>query len=550
MLRAHPAPLRFPSRTAVNDDPAPPLGTPPPQGLQPVWLVHEAAQLRQVLTNPAVFSNRPYALLGGGGFMLAQDPSLPPDWHAEQRRVAQALFHALPGQALQQLAQLAIEQAAITELRGRQVDLVRFAEQVALRWLALLFGLPMRDHPLLETACRACYRGLQYLNWGRHGATEPATLPEATRGLGLLQQRCAQLLDDYASRHHAPLVGRGPGDPLIHRLDLPDEVLDRGAQGLSGLGAPLLQQLALLPSGLSGGERATVAAGLMAGTVGNVATSVATAYQALRGRRWLPTERTEMQRLLAEALSQRPPVALLPRRTLKAATVGGATLAPDMDVLLLMDGLHTEASGHCPHAFGEPGAHACVGAGLALPLVQAITWHLLSDCELGDALDAASGEPLEPERLWGFGHLSWPLLQPADARRQQASLNVAMRLRSPVSDSAARLRELIRAGAPRIEQVLKDSRHVHFAWFELYEPEGLLLLHTVYDGDFDAYIQHFALQVADVFDRLFEHLEGAPPRPVAEHPEAFVETIRRFNRPPLAGYFFSAYPHKPTAVIV
>jgi hypothetical protein len=64
----------------------------------------------------------------------------------------------------------------------------------------------------------------------------------------------------------------------------------------------------------------------------------------------------------------------------------------------------------------------------------------------------------------------------------------------------------------------------------------------VYDGDFDAYILHFAEHAGELFDQLFDCIEGASPLPVAEHPYEFVETIRRFNRTPVGRYFYCAYP--------
>jgi hypothetical protein len=48
--------------------------------------------------------------------------------------------------------------------------------------------------------------------------------------------------------------------------------------------------------------------------------------------------------------------------------------------------------------------------------------------------------------------------------------------------------------------------------------------------------------VGPLFDRIFEHIEDPPPMPVDKFPKDFVEKIRRYNHPPAAGYFFSAYP--------
>ena len=124
-----------------------------------------------------------------------------------------------------------------------------------------------------------------------------------------------------------------------------------------------------------------------------------------------------------------------------------------------------------------------------------------------------------------------------------------MRLRSPVQKYAAVVREVIRAGAPRIEEALRSARHVHFAWFELIEGDSVLVLHTVYDGTFYAYIQDFALRVGDLFDALFECIENPPPMPVSKFPNEFVAHIQRYDRPPAMGYFFSAYPHSEVARI-
>lgn len=71
---------------------------------------------------------------------------------------------------------------------------------------------------------------------------------------------------------------------------------------------------------------------------------------------------------------------------------------------------------------------------------------------------------------------------------------------------------------------------MHFAWFNLQNNDSELALHTVLDGDFDAYIAHFALHVGPLFDPLLEHIQNAPPLPVAELPKEFVDTIRRYHQ--------------------
>jgi hypothetical protein len=91
---------------------------------------------------------------------------------------------------------------------------------------------------------------------------------------------------------------------------------------------------------------------------------------------------------------------------------------------------------------------------------------------------------------------------------------------------------------------------VHFAWFELIESDTVLVLHTVYDGPFDAYVQHFALRAGDLFDALFSCIEDPPPMPVDKFPHEFAAHLRRYDRAPTLGYFFSAYPGSEVARIV
>jgi hypothetical protein len=66
---------------------------------------------------------------------------------------------------------------------------------------------------------------------------------------------------------------------------------------------------------------------------------------------------------------------------------------------------------------------------------------------------------------------------------------------------------------------------------------------TVYDGDIDAYVEHFAIDV-ELFDEQLKCLEGAPPTPTRLYPKEFVNWIKRHNRggEPFGGYFYSAYP--------
>jgi hypothetical protein len=124
----------------------------------------------------------------------------------------------------------------------------------------------------------------------------------------------------------------------------------------------------------------------------------------------------------------------------------------------------------------------------------------------------------------------------------QFPLIVIMKVKTPVSEHAEALKEIIKYGAPKIEKKLRDAGHVHFAWFLFLENDTKLMMATIYDRDFDPYIEYFALEIGSMFDMVFEHIEDPPPMPVSEFPKEFVDTIRRYNNRAAVGYLFSAYP--------
>ena len=549
-------PTAIPSRALRQDDPAPPLTEPAPQGFRTVYLLSAPDHLRRALTDSEDFSNLPYAALGGASFLLGMDPPSDTkeiDWHAKQQSLVKAAldYYTLnpppptPPAGLRMLANKAVEQAARTSLARSDFDLAQFAEQAALRYMGQLFGYGFQDHSLLEEASRATYRALQYLAIGQHFVTEPGTLQAAQQTLGRLIARTSRLMDDYAQLARSPRrFGYEPG------RDWPEGVQPWSDLGLSCLGQPLLKRLPTLDSPLSGRDRATVAATLLAGTLGNIQTAVCLLVRALL--RSTPAERVaevkltgdELEASLLRRMAQLPPVPVLPRRTRdEAVELGGVRIPAHTDCLLLLEGEF-----NCPHVWGDaamggPAIHACLGRPLSLPLIAALVRHTLNLPGLTPALDALTGEVLKIERLWGFACTRYPLRFERERERVQQNLIVSMRVKSPIGENVARLRRLIASAAPRIEHALTDFGGVHFAWFEFSDDDSQLILRTIYDGQFEAYLQHFASRAGDLFDGLFEYLEGAPPRPVAEHPHEFVEILRRFNRAPLGGYLFSAYPN-------
>jgi hypothetical protein len=85
---------------------------------------------------------------------------------------------------------------------------------------------------------------------------------------------------------------------------------------------------------------------------------------------------------------------------------------------------------------------------------------------------------------------------------------------------------------------------LHFAWVISLASVGqpsYALLTTVYDGDFDVYLDKFIDSNHAGFDALFPSIEDAPPTPVLDNRQAFHDWVRKNNISPLP-VFFSAYP--------
>ena len=158
------------------------------------------------------------------------------------------------------------------------------------------------------------------------------------------------------------------------------------------------------------------------------------------------------------------------------------------------------------------------------------------------AIDPRTGLALRLEKTWGFRCDKLALEYAQDIAMVQSPLAIFMPVRPPVAVNAELLKTIIAVGAPRIELKLAESRQVHFAWFLLLDNDSQLALFTTFDGDFDTYLKHFALEVGTLFDKLFECLADPPPMPVAQYPDEFVAKVRQYHRTPVGSYFFSAYP--------
>lgn len=539
----------FPSRdSGQRDDDGWGLETPRPPpmiGHRAVRLVTRRALIEEILRDDgSKYSNRVYAELGGGSFMLALDPKAS-GAHKAQREAYFASFPHVQDD-LVELAHLSCEAAAIMGLRSPDFDLATFAEQTAVRFCQKLLGYAFTDYPRLESHLRSAYGGLVYQVLGRHFVTDPTAVPMAKQAMAQLLARTNVLIDAY----------QADDEDVLKQCK--DTALPKGFE-------PVMKKLAHLASPLNGEQRAVLALGAVVGTVGNVQAAACIAVQYLFAGK--ERERLKQARALARkddedgptrhfddwkefiqaALRENPPIPFLPR----------LEICPDgtvREVLLALGGGTRDdpRPGDDPLVWGLPQAapHWCAGQALAWPLVVAIVRQVMRLPGLSQRLDPEDATVIGLKKRWGFACESYPLTHQRERRMAQSSLNVAMRLKSPVRENADRVREVIRSGAPRIEEALKSARHVHFAWFELIEADSVLVLHTVYDGPFSAYIQHFALKVGTLFDALFECIENPPPMPVDKFPNDFVAHIQRYNRAPAAGYFFSAYPDCDVAHIL
>ena len=83
---------------------------------------------------------------------------------------------------------------------------------------------------------------------------------------------------------------------------------------------------------------------------------------------------------------------------------------------------------------------------------------------------------------------------------------------------------------------------VHFARFVFLDETRLAVI-TTYDGDFAAYINEFVDHIGDVFNDLLQHMDDAPPLPVQQNRQEFLDYVLRNDLcclPP----FYSAYPER------
>jgi cytochrome P450 len=544
---------------------------------QEVYLLAKRKHVERALTEPDEFSSSPYRALGSGTFMLGLDDLN----HQEQRAFASTYLNYDPP-IIDALASVAFKAAAVLPSKQRDFDLVDVSEQVALRFAGFLFGFEQADHVRLERTMRPAYLGANYQIVGRHFVSKPGDVLNATIAMGALLQRVAQLIDIYRAR-----IGQTEGDTL-ERLELELEELRQEMGKSMGSPPPVFEPvmrkiaqgtLSGVKGDYSGNELAVIVVGLIAGSIGNIQAGASIAiYEFFRkcglierareaAINWQQgeTDAGPLSALIWEALRLNPPVPFLPRRTKREIHLDSTIIPEGRNVILAVGGATRDGIADPddfkenrkridPLIFGGPVGtsaylHQCVGQHLAMPVIARIVRGVLLLDGLAETFDPRTGKLLRLEKLWGLMCQKYPLEFNRTDGLTQFPLIVIMKVKTPVSVHAEALKEIIKYGAPKIEKKLRDAAHVHFAWFLFLENDTKLMLATIYDRDFDSYIEHFALEIGSMFDLLFEHIEDPPPIPVNEFPNEFVDTIRHYNHRTAEGYFFSAYPKANVSMI-
>lgn len=483
-------------------------------------------------------SVKPYAGLDSGGkFMLAQDSPGP---HRRQRTDAiKALDFSAPERDA--CVGAAVARTMVLPHRLGDFDLVTdVAEDAALRLIALLFGMPAKSHVLLRQAMRATYRRLTFQIIGRHFVPDDGLPPSGSDRARELKEKLHDQVDRAAG---------GADFPEWWDKGLLARTTAQRLGGMYGAGSEMTRVVVL---------------GLMAGTVGNVTAAIANTVEHFfetddgQGGRLIDQasaaarhgDHERLDAMVDDAMRQRPPAPFLARTAAADMEAGGVRIPAGAHLVLAMG---ADGPVDLDWIFGGPFEdpaypHNCIGRHLALPLVRETVRQVLLLPGLARVIDPATERPKPLVKSWGAICKSLPLRYQRGRRLNQQPLFLMLPIKAPVAENAAKLEMLTRAGAPVVERALNDAKNVHFAWFGLTHDRTHLTMYTVYDGDFDAYVEHFALKVP-LFDEQFKYLEGAPRSPVRLYPKEFVDFIRKHNNAPLGGYFYSAYPRLGVAEI-
>jgi hypothetical protein len=543
------------------------------------------------------YSVAPYQELDSGGkFMLGLDDD---SLHGDQRKAAEAAIgipnstdkcprhvasekseereHLFTSKEISECARAAFRRAAVRPLnraargfgrtnhedqpvesvadgRSRRLNSHEFdltidvAEEAALHFLKLLFGFRDEAQPVLQRLAIGAYERLVFQIIGRHFvAAADSNIPP----LGHIQREQIKA----GLRKEIEFAAHSKGDEPF-REGAPKESAIKKLDRYPGLDREMLE---------------VIVAGLIAGTVGNVRAAVPIVIYDFfnrkddKGKPLIDTAREaalagdeqKLEDLITNALRRNPPAAFLTRSSKPISKNAPALWFKDERNVRrpIPEGAHLLlAMGADPawkFVFGGDHSfkHNCVGKHLAWPLIVEVVRQVLQLPGLAQIIEPDSGKPRALVKRWGVICELYELFYQRDRRLNQQPLYVVLPIKEPVKENANILWKLTQSGAHIVEAALKESGIVHFAWFMLVENGTHLALSTVFDGDFDAYVEHFAVKVP-LFDKQFEFLDVEQRTPIRQHAKQFVENIRKYNRAPLAEYFFSAYPTMAVADVI
>lgn len=122
----------------------------------------------------------------------------------------------------------------------------------------------------------------------------------------------------------------------------------------------------------------------------------------------------------------------------------------------------------------------------------------------------------------------------------QTALTAIMEIKQPTALHARALRVLLTHAYQQVVDILDKVGTVHFARFIFLENDTKLALMTSYDGTFETYMKNYIEVAGDLFDLMLEHIQDAPPLPVQQYRNEFIEYVRRIDAVSDSP-FYSAY---------
>jgi cytochrome P450 len=491
---------------------------------QDVYLLSNKEHIEAALRHGSV---KPYqALDSGGRFMLGLESG---DAHTKQKQIAVSALKFTQAE-IEKCAEAAFVRASVLALKKPLFNLaIDLAEQAAFRFTELLFGFRDQAHPYLQEAMRMTSTQLEFQIIGRHFASDSGLSPPDTPEAKDVKEKLKFEIREAAAKRDERTGA--PEKNVIERLLL--DYKDPGSE-----------------------ELIIVALGLVAGTIGNVCAAVSIAIADFfadrdkplidEARRLARSTDGKLRKFIEDALVRNPPAPFLARTStgertgFKVKNDRGEPIPEGAHLVLALG-----AAADCDYIFGGSNPtdypHRCIGQHLAWPLTLEIVRQVLLLPGLSQVIDPISGKPEKLKKRWGALCESYPMQFQRDRRLNLHPLHLVLPIKKPIKENARNLLLLMQAGAPLIEEALDKKKFVHSAYFMLAEDETHLSMMTIYDGDFDAYVEHFAIDVP-LFDEQLKYLEDAPPTPTREFPKEFVKWIKEHNREPFGGYFYSAYP--------